>query len=152
MRYWSIYSVPDSLPRPVHSPLLIETDDSLILETLCYVMVLYLEKVDFPEIREIISTKLSEDVTILDRLLQLLDYPSWKVNCSVVDTLRAVTVMDDRQEFSFIGQRMSHAGRYLLALWYWESLSRFFYSLAYQYQSSLISPLNLDWLRMCCSS
>eukprot|EP01057_Protomagalhaensia_wolfi_P000150 Protomagalhaensia_wolfi_Nauph_80__149@NODE_1084_length_1749_cov_37_083041_g826_i0_p1_GENE_NODE_1084_length_1749_cov_37_083041_g826_i0NODE_1084_length_1749_cov_37_083041_g826_i0_p1_ORF_typecomplete_len188_score16_14DUF2019/PF09450_10/0_15_NODE_1084_length_1749_cov_37_083041_g826_i010041567 len=99
----------------------------------------YIRHMDFIKIRRVMKTRLSEDLTVLARLLQLLDHPSWNVKLMLTHFLHELVFKDTLQEFSeIVSEQVSHSGRHWLGYSMITDLNMdtifgFFEILAYQY-------------------
>eukprot|EP01056_Protomagalhaensia_sp_Gyna25_P000392 Protomagalhaensia_sp_Gyna_25__391@NODE_1185_length_2087_cov_4_384766_g942_i0_p1_GENE_NODE_1185_length_2087_cov_4_384766_g942_i0NODE_1185_length_2087_cov_4_384766_g942_i0_p1_ORF_typecomplete_len332_score32_86CDC14/PF08045_11/76CDC14/PF08045_11/4_7_NODE_1185_length_2087_cov_4_384766_g942_i01241119 len=105
----------DHLTRPVYSPLMIQTDDCCVLRGLCHFMCVCC--ICFAGARYVaMDANLSEDKTVVERLLDLLHHPAQSLRNVVIDTLIKLATGDRTKKFSLIGERVIHEGRDLLRL------------------------------------
>eukprot|EP01057_Protomagalhaensia_wolfi_P004827 Protomagalhaensia_wolfi_Nauph_80__4826@NODE_503_length_2419_cov_77_231092_g376_i0_p1_GENE_NODE_503_length_2419_cov_77_231092_g376_i0NODE_503_length_2419_cov_77_231092_g376_i0_p1_ORF_typecomplete_len361_score27_78HEAT_2/PF13646_6/1_1e04HEAT_2/PF13646_6/0_08MitMem_reg/PF13012_6/0_35_NODE_503_length_2419_cov_77_231092_g376_i01311213 len=105
------------LERPVYSCLMVQSDDPWVLLALCHVIrscfaILDLRRVVY----DTLDTKLSGDVTVLDRLLQLLEHPFWPIRRTVIHTLSAVLINHSGGSPPAIGKKFATDCRELLAM------------------------------------
>eukprot|EP01057_Protomagalhaensia_wolfi_P001142 Protomagalhaensia_wolfi_Nauph_80__1141@NODE_1671_length_1406_cov_45_210680_g1296_i0_p1_GENE_NODE_1671_length_1406_cov_45_210680_g1296_i0NODE_1671_length_1406_cov_45_210680_g1296_i0_p1_ORF_typecomplete_len367_score23_93Cnd1/PF12717_7/0_073_NODE_1671_length_1406_cov_45_210680_g1296_i0461146 len=113
----------EPLPRPVYSSLMAESsdDDPFLLEVLCdfirhvTVRAQSSKPGTVEDFKCTLKATLSEDVTVLDRLLQLLDHPSWPLSSNAINCLAHVVKKDKQRQFSVvICERLSRNSRDLL--------------------------------------
>eukprot|EP01057_Protomagalhaensia_wolfi_P002244 Protomagalhaensia_wolfi_Nauph_80__2243@NODE_2460_length_1085_cov_98_728489_g1927_i0_p1_GENE_NODE_2460_length_1085_cov_98_728489_g1927_i0NODE_2460_length_1085_cov_98_728489_g1927_i0_p1_ORF_typecomplete_len316_score21_79DUF383/PF04063_14/0_17_NODE_2460_length_1085_cov_98_728489_g1927_i0771024 len=104
----------EPLTRPVHSPLMIQTDDATVLLALCRLLWQYAVGNQAEGIWRTITFELAANVTVLDRLLELLHHPSYLLREIVIDILREIIVNDENGNFCHMGKQLVHSARDLL--------------------------------------
>eukprot|EP01056_Protomagalhaensia_sp_Gyna25_P004230 Protomagalhaensia_sp_Gyna_25__4229@NODE_384_length_3628_cov_64_801337_g295_i0_p2_GENE_NODE_384_length_3628_cov_64_801337_g295_i0NODE_384_length_3628_cov_64_801337_g295_i0_p2_ORF_typecomplete_len361_score54_13Adaptin_N/PF01602_20/0_0043RTTN_N/PF14726_6/1_1e03RTTN_N/PF14726_6/1Arm_2/PF04826_13/2_4e03Arm_2/PF04826_13/0_42_NODE_384_length_3628_cov_64_801337_g295_i01431225 len=104
----------EPLTRPIHSPLMVQTDDPTVLLALCRLLWQYVVGSRSEDIHGTITSELASSVTVLDRLLELLHHPSSSLREIILDVLHEIVDNDEGRDFCRIGERVVNSAREML--------------------------------------
>eukprot|EP01057_Protomagalhaensia_wolfi_P005204 Protomagalhaensia_wolfi_Nauph_80__5203@NODE_558_length_2292_cov_177_281846_g416_i0_p2_GENE_NODE_558_length_2292_cov_177_281846_g416_i0NODE_558_length_2292_cov_177_281846_g416_i0_p2_ORF_typecomplete_len318_score28_85_NODE_558_length_2292_cov_177_281846_g416_i011172070 len=104
----------EPFPLSLYSSLLVETDDPIVLRSLCRLLRVHVQLSGLKTIEITMNAKASEGRTVLDRLFQLLVHPFWPLRIVVIRIFHGMMIRDKCGQFSVIGERLGGLSRDLL--------------------------------------